>query len=189
MIDKVVLASASPRRLELLRQIGVEPIVCPANFEESGGAATEADDVVLCNALGKCRAVAVEKGEELPVIGADTVVVIDNVILGKPANQTEACEMLQKLSGRFHEVLTGVAVKYKQQEVAEVVRTKVYFRKLSVTEIQAYVASGEPLDKAGAYGIQGKGAILVEKIEGCYNNVVGLPLTRVYEILAKLGAE
>jgi len=186
---QVVLASASPRRLELLRQIGMNPIVCPAEFEELSGVAKEADEVVLQNALGKCRAVAAIKGEELPVIGADTVVVVDNVILGKPANQEEAVAMLQSLSGRAHEVLTGLAIKYKQQEIAEVVHTKVYFRQLSKTEIFSYVATGEPLDKAGAYGIQGRGAVLVEKIDGCYNNVVGLPLTRVYEILAKLGAE
>lgn len=189
MIKKVVLASASPRRLELLRQIGIEPIVCPADFEEDSGSAVDAEEIVLRNALGKCRAVASIKGEELPVIGADTVVVIDNDVLGKPANRQEAVEMLERLSGRFHEVLTGVAIKYKQQEFAEVVHTKVYFRKLTSSEIAAYVATGEPLDKAGAYGIQGKGAVLVEKLDGCYNNVVGLPLTRVYEILAKLGAE
>lgn len=189
MIEKVVLASGSPRRLELLRQIGIEPIVCPADFEESGGVAREANEVVKYNALGKCRAVAAIKGEELPVIGADTIVVVDNDILGKPASPEEATAMLQRLSGRAHEVLTGIAVKYKQQERAEVVHTKVYFRELSATEIQAYVATGEPLDKAGSYGIQGKGAVLVDKIDGCYNNVVGLPLTRVYEILAELGAE
>lgn len=184
---QVILASASPRRFELLQQIGYEPIVCPADFDEGDGTATEADQVVLANALGKCRAVAKLKGEELPVIGADTVVVIDNVILGKPKNPQEACEMLAKLSGRAHEVLTGVAIKYKQQERAEVVHTKVFFRKLSTAEIEAYVATGEPLDKAGSYGIQGRGAVLVKKIEGCYNNVVGLPLTRVFEILAELG--
>ena len=186
MMKKVILASASPRRLELLRQIGIEPIVCPADFDESDGKATEAEAVVGYNALGKCRAVAALKGEELPVIGADTIVVIDNEILGKPKNAEAAVAMLQKLSGRAHEVLTGIAVKYKQQEICEVVHTKVHFRKLSLAEIQAYVATGEPLDKAGAYGIQGKGAVLVEKIDGCYNNVVGLPLTRVYEILASL---
>lgn len=189
MIKKVILASASPRRLELLRQIGVEPTVCPADFEESGGQASEAVEVVCHNALGKCRAVAKLKGETIPVIGADTVVVVDNVILGKPVDVQEAKAMLRKLSGRVHEVLTGIAIKYKGQELAEVVHTKVYFRELSATDIDTYVATGEPLDKAGAYGIQGMGAVLVKKIDGCYNNVVGLPLTRVYEILAELGAE
>lgn len=186
MFKQVVLASASPRRQELLRQIGIEPLVCPADFNESGGVATEAEQVVLHNALGKCRVVAALKGEQLPVLGADTVVVVDNAILGKPANAQAAVEMLQHLSGRAHEVLTGIAIKYRGQELSEVVHTKVYFRSLSAKEIQAYVATGEPLDKAGAYGIQGQGAVLVAKIDGCYNNVVGLPLTRVYEILAKL---
>lgn len=183
---KVILASASPRRLELLQQIGIEPIVCPADFDEGDGAASQADEIVLANALGKCRAVAKLKGTELPVIGADTVVVIDNVILGKPKNPEAACAMLRQLSGRAHEVLTGIAVKYKAKEVAEVVHTKVYFRKLSEAEIETYVATGEPLDKAGAYGIQGRGAILVEKIDGCYNNVVGLPISRVNAILNEI---
>lgn len=183
---KVILASASPRRLELLQQIGIEPIVCPSNFAEEDGAACHADEIVLANALGKCRDVSKLKGTELPVIGADTVVVIDDIILGKPKNAEHACEMLRKLSGRFHEVLTGIAIKYQDKEVAEVVHTKVYFRKLSEEEIAAYVATGEPLDKAGAYGIQGRGAVLVEKIDGCYNNVVGLPISRVNEILNEI---
>ena len=183
---KVILASASPRRLELLRQIGIEPVVCPADFEEGDGTASQADAIVLANALGKCRAVAMLKGEDAPVIGADTVVVIDNEILGKPKDKTAACQMLRQLSGRVHEVLTGIAVKYNGKEVAEVVHTKVYFRSLSEADIAAYVATGEPLDKAGAYGIQGRGAVLVEKIDGCYNNVVGLPISRVNEILNSL---
>lgn len=183
---KVILASASPRRWELLQQIGIEPIVCPADFDEGDGAASQADEIVLANALGKCRAVAKLKGTELPVIGADTVVVIDNVILGKPKNPEAACAMLRQLSGRVHEVLTGIAVKYKAKEVAEVVHTKVYFRKLSEAEIETYVATGEPLDKAGAYGIQGRGAVLVEKIDGCYNNVVGLPISRMNAILNEI---
>ena len=184
---QVILASASPRRLELLQQIGIEPVVCPADFAEGDGAAADADKVVLANALGKCRAVAQLKGDDLPVIGADTVVVIDNAILGKPKHAEAAVAMLKSLSGRSHEVLTGIAVKYQGQERAEVVRTKVFFRALTEAEIEAYAATGEPLDKAGAYGIQGRGAVLVEKIEGCYNNVVGLPLARLNEILADLG--
>ena len=183
---KVILASASPRRLELLQQIGIEPVVCPADFDEGEGSASQADEIVLANALGKCRAVAKLKGTELPVIGADTVVVIDNVILGKPKSPEAACAMLRQLSGRVHEVLTGIAIKYKDKEAAEVVHTKVFFRQLTDAEIEAYVATGEPLDKAAAYGIQGRGAVLVEKIDGCYNNVVGLPISRVNEILNSL---
>ena len=184
---QVILASASPRRLALLQQIGIEATVCPADFDEVSGSAVQAEDVVLANAVGKCQAVVKIKGDSLPVIAADTVVVAEGVILGKPQNAEDAVEMLKQLSGKTHKVLTGIAVSYAGEMLAEVCETKVVFRDLSDEEIKSYVATGEPLDKAGAYGIQGKGAVLVEKIDGCYNNVVGLPLTRMQLILAKLG--
>lgn len=186
---QVILASASPRRQELLRQIGIDPIVCPADFNEISGTESEAYDVVLANAAGKCRTAVKEHGDTLPVIAADTVVVIDGKILGKPADSKEAAAMLQGLSGKVHKVLTGVAVAYQGKLEQEVCETNVVFRKLTKQEIEAYIATGEPLDKAGAYGIQGKGAVLVEKIDGCYNNVVGLPLTRLHLMLAKLGVK
>jgi len=184
---QVILASASPRRLALLQQIGISAEVCPADFDEVSGAAVQAEDVVLANAVGKCKAVVKIKGDELPVIAADTVVVAEGVILGKPQDAEDAVKMLRQLSGKTHKVMTGIAVSYAGELLAEVCETKVVFRELSDEEILQYVATGEPLDKAGAYGIQGKGAILVEKIDGCYNNVVGLPLTRTQLILAKLG--
>ncbi|MBQ9763345.1 MAG: septum formation inhibitor Maf [Phascolarctobacterium sp.] len=184
---QVILASASPRRLALLQQIGISAEVCPADFDEVSGAAVQAEDVVLANAVGKCKAVVKIKGDELPVIAADTVVVAEGVILGKPQDAEDAVKMLRQLSGKTHKVMTGIAVAYAGEMLAEVCETKVVFRELSDEEILQYVATGEPLDKAGAYGIQGKGAILVEKIDGCYNNVVGLPLTRTQLILAKLG--
>ena len=184
---QVILASASPRRLALLQQIGIEATVCPADFDEVSGSAVQAEDVVLSNAVGKCQAVVKIKGDSLPVIAADTVVVAEGVILGKPQDAEDAFEMLKQLSGKTHKVLTGIAVSYAGEMLAEVCETKVVFRDLTDEEIKKYVATGEPLDKAGAYGIQGKGAILVEKIDGCYNNVVGLPLTRMQLILAKLG--
>lgn len=184
---QVILASASPRRLALLQQIGIEAAVCPADFDEVSGSAVQAEDVVLANAVGKCQAVVKIKGDALPVIAADTVVVAEGVILGKPQDAEDAFKMLKQLSGRTHKVLTGVAVSYAGEMLAEVCETKVVFRELTDEEIKKYVATGEPLDKAGAYGIQGKGAVLVEKIDGCYNNVVGLPLTRMQLILAKLG--
>ena len=184
---EVVLASASPRRLALLEQVGVQVRVCPADFEEEAGRAQSAREVVLRNALGKCRTVAAQTGDTIPVVAADTIVVIDEAILGKPHNALEAEAMLTSLSGRSHQVLTGVAVRYHGKELAQVCTTKVYFRQLTEAEIAAYVATGEPLDKAGAYGIQGKGAVLVEKIEGCYNNVVGLPLTMLYSMLKEIG--
>ena len=184
---QVILASASPRRLALLQQIGIEATVCPADFDEVSGSAVQAEDVVLANAVGKCQAVVKIKGDSLPVIAADTVVVAEGVILGKPQDAEDAVAILKQLSGKTHKVLTGIAVSYAGEMLAEVCETKVVFRDLTDEEIKKYVATGEPLDKAGAYGIQGKGAVLVEKIDGCYNNVVGLPLTRMQLILAKLG--
>ena len=184
---QVILASASPRRLALLQQIGIDATVCPADFDEVSGSAVQAEDVVLANAVGKCQAVVKIKGDSLPVIAADTVVVAEGVILGKPQDAEDAVVMLKQLSGKTHKVLTGIAVSYAGEMLAEVCETKVVFRDLTDEEIKNYVATGEPLDKAGAYGIQGKGAVLVEKIDGCYNNVVGLPLTRMQLILAKLG--
>lgn len=184
---QVILASASPRRLALLQQIGIEATVCPADFDEVSGSAVQAEDVVLANAVGKCQAVVKIKGDSLPVIAADTVVVAEGVILGKPQDAEDAVVMLKQLSGKTHKVLTGIAVSYAGEMLADVCETKVVFRDLTDEEIKNYVATGEPLDKAGAYGIQGKGAVLVEKIDGCYNNVVGLPLTRMQLILAKLG--
>lgn len=184
---QVILASASPRRLALLQQIGIEAKVCPADFDEVSGSAVQAEDVVLANAIGKCKAVVKIKGDSLPVIAADTVVVAEGVILGKPQNEEDAVKMLKQLSGKTHKVMTGIAVSYAGEMLAEVCETEVVFRELTDEEIKKYVATGEPLDKAGAYGIQGMGAVLVEKINGCYNNVVGLPLTRLQLILAKLG--
>ena len=185
---KVVLASASPRRRELLKQLDVATEIVPADFDEAVSLESDAAATVLFNAVGKGREVAARTGTELPVIAADTVVARDGVILGKPADAEEAKEMLRFLSGKVHQVLTGVYVAYGDRELSQVCTTQVYFRKLTEEEIEAYVATGEPLDKAGAYGIQGKGAILVEHIEGDYNNVVGLPLTLVYSMLRELGA-
>ena len=186
---QVILASASPRRQALLQQIGIEPVVRPAAFDEVGGRAELAHEVALANAKGKCDAVYSVVGDELPVVAADTIVVIDNVILGKPHDEKEAEAMLSRLSGRTHQVMTGVAVHYKGQQLAEVCVTDVTFRSLTAAEIADYIATKEPLDKAGAYGIQGRGAVLVEKINGCYNNVVGLPLTMLHEMLRRLGVE
>lgn len=186
---QVVLASASPRRLALLEQVGVRVQVCPADFAETDGRAEEARQVAVNNARGKCRAVAAAQGDAVPVVAADTIVVIDENILGKPADAAAAEAMLTRLSGRSHTVITGVAVRYRGRELCKYCATGVLFRRLSAQEIREYVATGEPLDKAGAYGIQGRGALLVEKIDGCYNNVVGLPLTMLYEMFKELGAD
>lgn len=185
---RVILASSSPRRLQLLQQIGIEAEVRPAAFDELS-TGKMADEVVLANAVGKCQAVCAACGDKVPVIAADTVVVLDGKILGKPKDAADAVRMLTELSGRTHKVLTGVAVSFQGRQLAEVCETEVIFRTLTAIEIADYVATGEPLDKAGAYGIQGRGAVFVEKINGCYNNVVGLPLTRLHLMLAKLGVD
>lgn len=185
---RVILASSSPRRLQLLQQIGIEAEVRPAAFDELS-TGKMADEVVLANAVGKCQAVYAACGDKVPVIAADTVVVLDGQILGKPKDAADAVRMLTELSGRTHKVLTGVAVSFDGRQLAEVCETEVIFRTLTAAEIADYVATGEPLDKAGAYGIQGRGAVFVEKINGCYNNVVGLPLTRLHLMLAKLGVD
>lgn len=185
---RVILASSSPRRLQLLQQIGIEAEVRPAAFDELS-TGKMADEVVLANAVGKCQSVCAACGDKVPVIAADTVVVLDGKILGKPKDVADAVRMLTELSGRTHKVLTGVAVSFDGRQLAEVCETEVIFRTLTAAEIADYVATGEPLDKAGAYGIQGRGAVFVEKINGCYNNVVGLPLTRLHLMLAKLGVD
>ena len=178
----VRLASGSPRRLELLRQIGLEVDVYTSAFDEVSG--DNAEKVVAVNALGKGQVVVEQVGSEIPVIAADTMVVLENEILGKPFDSNDAAVMLRKLSGRVHRVLTGVAVFYKTQNLVEVVETKVWFRSLSEIEINAYVTTGEPFDKAGAYGIQGTFSIYVSGIEGDYFNVVGLPVSRLYHEFA-----
>jgi septum formation protein len=184
----IVLASASPRRAELLRQVGVEFEVRVSDVDED--AASTLDDpaeITLQHAREKALQVAADAPARL-VLGADTVVVLDGRVLEKPRDADEAREMLRTLSGRTHEVITGVAIAMlrdgePQVLVEDHVRTAVEFRALTEEEIAAYVACGEPMDKAGAYGIQGRGALLVRGIEGCYSNVVGLPLSRTWEML------
>ncbi len=180
-----ILASGSPRRLELLRQIGIEPHVVVSNYVEEIQT-KEPDALVQGNALGKGLSVLANCHSDDVVIAADTIVLLDKEILGKPQNYENAINMLKKLSGRTHEVLTCVAVFYKNKNVLAVEKTFVKFRVLTDKEIKKYVATGEPMDKAGAYGIQGRGALLVDSIVGCYNNVVGLPLTKLYTLFAEL---
>lgn len=179
------LASNSPRRHELLDQVGMIHSIVASTYEEANDISQmSVADLVESQALGKARC-AVGVPQDGIIIGADTIVVKDGKILGKPSSQEEAKAMLRSLSGRQHAVLTGVAIKRGPKEVVFHVTTRVIFRRLMEEEIQGYVASGEPLDKAGAYGIQGIGALWVEGIEGSYTNVVGLPVERVYEELKK----
>ena len=187
-MKKIILASASPRRKDLLRQIGLEFEIIPSTVDEK---IDEAEPIRFVKqlALSKAQDVGRNLSSGL-VIGADTIVVDGKTILGKPRSPEEAVEMLQRLSGRSHQVMTGVAVFDSESNAhwvdAEV--TQVTFRQLTLREIEGYVASGEPMDKAGAYAIQEKGSLFVEGIQGCFFNVVGLPLLKTVQLLAKAGA-
>lgn len=184
MIKPVILASASPRRKELLQQIGIVFTTAPAHVDERALAGEEPEAYAVRVALDKARTAA-KKFSSGVVIAADTIVVLDGVILGKPADTADAERMLKILSGKMHRVITGLAVMDAGagKALTRTAITRVWFRNLPPEKITSYAASGEPLDKAGAYGIQGKGALLVERIEGCYFNVVGLPLPLLDEML------
>lgn len=183
----VYLASASPRRLELLRQIGVSPVVVPSRYTEDPSVVGDPQQVTKDFALGKVLGAFPLPGSGL-CIAADTVVIVNGRTLGKPRSALEACSMLRALSGMEHEVATGVAIADSPDHyLVECEVTKVRFRTLSEEEILAYVSTGEPLDKAGAYGIQGRAAVFILGISGCYSNVVGLPLTRLHAMLDKWG--
>ncbi len=187
-MEYIVLASASPRRAELLRQIGLEFEIVTSGVAEDE--VKERDPVRLAErlALSKAQAVAASLDRAI-VIGADTVVCAGGELLGKPASQQEAMHMLRLLSGRSHQVMTGVAVirQPKMQMLCRVETTKVFMRPLTEEEIRWYINTGEPFDKAGAYGIQGKGGLLIDRIEGCYFNVVGLPLSLTASLLKESG--
>jgi septum formation protein len=180
----IILASNSPRRRELLRQIGLSFSTDPSDVDEQVRAGESPESYAVRVALDKARTAAARVGNGI-VIAADTIVVLDDHILGKPADRLDAERMLSLLSGRMHVVITGLAVTDAAdgKTVTGISLTRVWFRDLSQHEIASYVKSGEPLDKAGAYGIQGKGALLVKRIEGCYFNVVGLPLSLLGELL------
>lgn len=177
----LVLASRSPRRQDILRSAGVPFLVRPAEIDETPLPGEEPRAHVL--RLAAAKAAAIEAGPDEVVLGADTVVVVDGEILGKPAGAADAARMLEALSGRVHTVLTGVCLRRGQEEISSVEATAVRFTPLSRQEIDDYVASGEPMDKAGAYAIQGLASKFIDRIEGCYFNVVGLPISLVYRLL------
>lgn len=182
---KVVLASKSPRRRELLRLLFDEFEIVPAEGEEIIPEGTPAEDASRLLAEQKCRAVA-EKYPDALVIGCDTTVISDGEILGKPVDKADALRMISVLSGNRHKVISGAAICIGGRLDSFSVETVVKFRSLSEDEIEAYVATGEPMDKAGAYGIQEKGCLLVEGIEGDFFNVVGLPVTELALHIEKL---
>lgn len=185
---RLILASASPRRKALLETLGIPFEIQVSQAEERINEAWSPEEVARQLALLKAESVAGGLTDAL-VIGADTIVVLGGQILGKPGSKEEAKEMLQKLSNCRHEVITGLALVDTVNGTTNLCHetTSVWFRRLDDQEIDWYIATGEPMDKAGAYGIQGKGAVLVERIEGCYFNVVGLPLTRLYLLLKNKG--
>lgn len=182
----LILASRSPRRADLLRAAGFRFEIEAAAVDERQRPGEPPRDYVLRVAADKAAAVSRRKPGRV-VLGADTIVVIDAQVLGKPADDHEARAMLQMLSGRTHDVLTGVALRSGDHAVAEAVSTRVRFLPLSDEEIAWYVASGEPAGKAGAYAIQGLASRFVEWIDGSYSNVVGLPVATVYRLLVRAG--
>ena len=203
----LILASASPRRKELLAQIGVVFKQCSVDIDESVLPNERPEDYVRRLACEKSQAgfqrnfqhSSNSKSQHTPhhssryesqhnaVLGADTTVVVDGVILGKPGSEDQAVEMLQQLSGRTHQVMTGIALTGNLYADSQVVVTHVTFKTLDVALCRRYWQTGEPCDKAGGYGIQGYAAVFVEKIEGSYSNVVGLPLAETAELLSKTG--
>ncbi|HUU00874.1 MAG TPA: Maf family protein [Myxococcota bacterium] len=184
----LVLASASPRRKELLAMAGVSFIVIPAGIAERPLPGEGAGSFSARAAREKAQAVRRREASAW-VLGADTTVVLDGAILGKPADENEAGRMLRALSGREHRVLTAVALLKPDGALfgERLLQTRVRFRRLSEALIECYTATGEPRDKAGAYGIQGRGAMLVESIDGSYTNIVGLPLPETLEMLEDAG--
>ena len=185
----LVLASASPRRVELLRQLGLsfEQIVSPAEEPSPQGADPEAWAVLSARAKAEAVVRLLSDDEDHLVIGADTVVCCDGQLLGKPEDDEDAARMLRLLSGRDHTVCTGVVVAGDRGRHSTCEVTRVHMSPLSQIAIATYVASGEPQDKAGGYAIQGRGGRFVERVEGCYYNVVGLPLARLCSLLESAG--
>ena len=204
-MSQIILASASPRRKELLEQIGLEFEICPAKGEEII-TKTIPEEVVMELSKQKAEEVAamvatfgenhkeITTPSDILVIGADTVVAYEGKILGKPKDEEDAKRMLNMLQGNTHSVYTGVTLCLidKSGKVGEIVfneKTDVTMHPMTAEEIERYVTTGEPMDKAGAYGIQGKCAIYIEKIDGDYNNVVGLPISRIYQKLKSVGID
>jgi septum formation protein len=186
----IILASASPRRKELLEKTGLAFKVDPSDCAEDRHNGLPPESLAKAISINKAALAAVKYPDAI-VIAADTFGVIRGKIIGKPETAAEAIKMLRRLSGKSHRVITGLTVidTARHKMITRVVETRVYIKKMTEAEIQNYVATGEPLDKAGAYAIQGRGAFLVEKIAGDYYNVVGLPLQTLAAVLKELGVE
>lgn len=186
---KIILASGSPRRKELMEMFHLEQLeIIPAKGEEKEHPELAPDQLVA--ELSRCKSAEVAAQyatEEDIVIGADTIVVLDGVVLGKPKDSSDAAQMLRSLSGRSHTVYTGITVLRGHTVLCHTERTEVYFRDLTDAEISRYIATGEPLDKAGAYGAQGYASLFVEKLDGDFFNVMGLPLCALGKLLKQVG--
>lgn len=182
---KLILASASPRRKELLENLGYVFQIIPADIDETINGTKSPKEIVKELALQKATYVADSVNYPAIIIGSDTIVVVDNTILGKPENNEDACNMLKLLSGRSHQVISGIAIidNKSNKNIVDSISSDVYFRTISKEEITSYVKTGEPMDKAGAYAIQGLASTFIEKINGCYNNIVGLPIFKVTQAL------
>ena len=185
----IILASASPRRSELLKQAGCKFEIRVSHVEEKLDSGCPPEKLAVTLASKKALAVAAEAEEDDVVIGADTMVVLRGTVYGKPTDREDACRMLSELSGQEHQVITGVAVVRGTGLWTDFSTTTVRMSTLTPERIQRYIATGEPFGKAGSYAIQGIGALLVEHINGCYNNVVGLPLMTLASLLERAGVE
>lgn len=186
---ELILASQSPRRSELLSRLGLTFTVRAADIDETMNPARRPFDEVARLSADKAAAIAADAPRDSVIVAADTVVVLEDWVLGKPPTEKAAAEMLRALSGRPHQVMSGMTVRRGEFVQTDTVVTDVHFRPLSEQEIAAYVASGEPMDKAGAYGIQGLASIFVDRLDGDYYNVMGLPLCRLCAMLRAAGVE
>lgn len=186
---KIVLASSSPRRKQLLEQIGCSFTVLNIDVAEISTSHISAEHVAATNARAKAAAAKMVIADDAVAVAADTIVVLNDEIFGKPTDSENARDILRQLSGRTHEVITAVAVAASSGTVSGICRTMVEFVTLSETDIDKYLSTGEPFDKAGAYGIQGYGSLFVASINGCYFNVMGLPIVLTRNLLQQVGVE
>jgi septum formation protein len=189
-MKQIILASASPRRKEILQKTGLHFTVDESSYDEDNDAGLEPAALAVSHSIGKALDIACKYNDAL-IISADTIVVLGKKVFGKPKNRADAASMLSKLSGKAHTVITGFTIMDTAtgKKLSQAVESKVYFKKLNAEEITAYIKSGEPMDKAGSYGVQGLGAVIVRKIEGDFFNVMGLPLCELVIALKKFGVK
>ena len=183
---EILLASASPRRAELLDQLGVKYIIQAVDIDESATANESAEALVQRLAIEKSQAISSDAAQHKPVLGADTLGVLNGELLVKPKDFAHAQDMLSKMSGEWHDILSAVALSYKGKTILRLSKNRVLFRQLSLAEIEAYWHTGEPQDKAGAYAVQGLAAEFIERIEGSYSGIMGLPLFETADLLKNI---